>query len=251
LLLIGVRDDDDCLDIETPFYQASEAIREAEKGLLTAFIKEKTFDAIPCLLKPIGTVRQTATRMQVIQKTRCIPAGYTIVDSMMLIILFLMTLSDWPMADRWHSVISYTMSITFLFVYLRLLIRAVEDPISYSGDAISGAFATRSYTGRAHNDPAGARPWLANLWTIALSCWESAGACTAICLVVCHLPRNSQIGLNQCPRRLKRICCSQWKHVKGETRCRTEGSDLGPFPCWAQRASERDADSLQRERDTE
>jgi hypothetical protein len=125
------------------------------------------------------------------------------------------------------------------------------------GTAISCAFGTRSYTGRAHYDPAGPRPWLANLWTTALSCWESAGACTAICLVVCHLPRNSQIGLNQCPRRLKRFCCSHWKHVKGETRCRTEGSDLGPFlqvghfPCWVQRASERDADSLQRERDTE
>jgi hypothetical protein len=120
--------------LDTPFYRASEAIREAEKALLTAFIQEETFDAIPCLLKPISTVRQIAARMQVIQKTRYIPAGYTIVDSMTLIVLFLMALSDWPVADQWYSAIGYTTSVTFLFVYLGLLIRAIEDPFSYRGN---------------------------------------------------------------------------------------------------------------------
>ena len=114
------------------FYYASAVLREAEKELLAGFIRAETFDAIPCLLKPLETVRQATARMKVIQKTRYIPAAYSMVVSMVLIVLILMSIANWPTSDLWYSAAAYTTSIPFLFIYLCLLIRSIEDPFEYT-----------------------------------------------------------------------------------------------------------------------
>ena len=135
ILLAIVTIADTCEDGDTPadksFYRASAVLREAEQELLAGFICAETFDAIPCLLKPLETVRQVTARMKVIQKTRYIPAAYSMVDSMVLIVLILMSIANWPTSDLWYSAAAYTTSVPFLFIYLCLLIRSIEDPFQY------------------------------------------------------------------------------------------------------------------------
>ena len=112
------------------FDEATKTIREKEKDLFVYLINSQAFDVIASAAKPLATIRNLAGRINVIKKTSYILAGYSLADKMILIVFILMTLSKWPVDTKWTVAISYTVVITFLFSYLAILIRKVEDPFT-------------------------------------------------------------------------------------------------------------------------
>ena len=114
---------------DSEFHEATKVIREAETELFVCFINNRAFDVITSIIKPLVTIRNLTSRINVIRRTSYILSGYSLVDSMILIVFVLMTVSNWPLETAWTTAVSYTVIITFLFSYLAILIRKVEDPI--------------------------------------------------------------------------------------------------------------------------
>ena len=133
LAVVSVLDKD--MESDNPadsrFERQSECVREAEKSLVVGFIEAEQFDVITALQRQTETIRQLLGRIQVIANTRYILAGYSLTDSMVAIVLVLMTLTRWSESSQWYLAASYTTVITFLFAYLSHLIRMVEDPFTY------------------------------------------------------------------------------------------------------------------------
>ena len=81
--------------------------------------------------KPLEIIRKTIARMYVIQQTSYIAACYSLMDAMILIVLTLMATTAWPRETAAGTAIAFTVIITFLFSFLWLFIRALEDPFEY------------------------------------------------------------------------------------------------------------------------
>ncbi len=137
LSVVDSTDEEPELVSET-FSVATKLIREAEKQLMLNFVEGKSFDLIPSILKPLGTVRTLCARIHIIKKTSYILASYALVDKMTVTVFVLMTLSDWPYATMHATALAYTVVITFLFVYLAGLIRRIEDPFAYPSSRPKG-----------------------------------------------------------------------------------------------------------------
>ena len=117
------------LDSMKDFEQVSSALRESEVTLFCFF---KDLGAKPKKLsKPLEIIRKIIGRMQVIQDTSYIPACYSLMDIMVLAVFVLMTITDWPMETSFETAIAYTTIITFLFSFLWLMVRSLEDPFEY------------------------------------------------------------------------------------------------------------------------
>jgi hypothetical protein len=119
------------------FDKATWTLREAETKIFQHLVELKAFDVIKSVIGPFATIRNMTARINVIKKTSYIKAVYSLVDSMTVIILVLMTLSKWSLDEMWYTAVSYTVIISFVFAYLWLLVRRLEDPFENSPGLIN------------------------------------------------------------------------------------------------------------------
>jgi hypothetical protein len=158
LAIARILDSEGELVADEVFCKATNEIREAESDLFVHLIETNAFDLIKSVVKPLAIIRNLAGRINVIKKTSYILAGYSLADKMILIVFILMTISNWPKDKMWHVAVSFTVVITFLFSYLAILIRKVEDPFSYpktSGGFNRECYITGSYSQKARTDGLG------------------------------------------------------------------------------------------------
>lgn len=115
---------------EIEFDKVLKAVTDAEVAILK-MIELDLKSKIKKVGKPIEIIRKAIGRMYVIQKTSYIAACYSLMDAMVLIILTLMATTYWPRESAAGTAMAFTVIITFLFAFLWLFIRALEDPFEY------------------------------------------------------------------------------------------------------------------------
>ena len=111
------------------FGESSKVMRGAEVQLLTRFAQYNTRPK--AIGKPIELIRKIFGRMYVIQATSYIPACYSLMDLMVLIVFTVMTTTNWPIKTQFETGLAFTVVITFLFSYISLMVRSLEDPFVY------------------------------------------------------------------------------------------------------------------------
>ena len=79
----------------------------------------------------IEAIVKITGRLHVIQATSYISAGYALMNLSLCLVLALMTASNWPTSTAMPVAIAYTVVITYLYTYLRLMISDLEDPFEF------------------------------------------------------------------------------------------------------------------------
>ncbi len=119
-------------EAERVYVEALKGIQAAEQGIFRVFKSGKGYlDGAWDAVGPLVEVRQAVSRVYVIKQTSFTLDGYSLCDGMLLAILVLLTLSDWPEDTRNGTALGTTVILSGLFIYMALLIRSLEDPYKY------------------------------------------------------------------------------------------------------------------------
>ena len=85
-------------------------------------------------VKQLSSLRYIIARIYVIQSTGYLAEAYTLMDLMVLWIFGVLTATYWPLslvADGVPAAAAFTVVIPFLFTYLELFVRNIENPFDY------------------------------------------------------------------------------------------------------------------------
>jgi hypothetical protein len=117
-------------DADKIYHASIDSISKAEAILYKNFFE---FDGHP---GSVGAnyeiLRYNLNRIYSIKTTKFISAGYSLMDGMLALVAALAAAADWPRETADSAGAAYTVVVAFLFMYLALLIRDIEDPLRYA-----------------------------------------------------------------------------------------------------------------------
>ena len=124
-------------DSEQALTHTMEEICRAEMNMFEIFQtvdkkgKIEFLDGAWDVVGPLFDVRKLLARANVIRRTWFCLDGYALVDGMLLAVLVLLALTDWPLGNKTGTALGCTIILSGLFVYMSLLIRSLENPFHY------------------------------------------------------------------------------------------------------------------------
>ena len=127
-------------DRDKGYLLAMGQITDLNKELHSQFLRiDWQFDPKGYKLSPpekhFQILRYVLTRMYMIQSTGYIAEAYTLMDLMVLWIFGVLTATYWPLSlnsDGVPAAAAFTIVIPFLFSYIEVFVRNIEDPFDYS-----------------------------------------------------------------------------------------------------------------------
>jgi hypothetical protein len=124
-----LNEDDKGLEV---FKKVMDDLGTAQQELFKLFENEKNYrDTAWDTVGPLSTMRKILARVHVIKQTSFSSEGYALMDSMLVAIFALLTVTQWDVSTQRATAIAFTIVLSTLFTYLSLLVRSLENPFNF------------------------------------------------------------------------------------------------------------------------